>query len=276
VVLEHEGNVWSWDKMRMHRIQYKKTLADAALDGVIPEGELASPETMFKQAREALQAWIARVEQDGVAIIDRAKLRVPLPEEQARIVQRRFGDLSVMNSRINTAYSQTTHERLKQNPEEWYLYHTLYREARKTWGEIPYERIAKLLEKRPDWVIGDFGCGEAQLAKMLPNQVYSFDHVAINDKVTACDMAHTNLANESLDVAVFSLSLMGLNYADYLTEAYRTLKFGGLLKIAEPISRWAEKRSELIAQITGAGFSVVGEAEESGQFFYINAVKSLG
>ena len=49
----------------MHRIQYKKTLADAALDGVIPEGELASPETMFKQAREALQAWIARVEQDG-------------------------------------------------------------------------------------------------------------------------------------------------------------------------------------------------------------------
>jgi len=275
VVLEHDGNVWSWDKMRMHRIQYKKTLADAALDGVIPEGELASPETMFKQAREALQAWIARVEQDGVAIIERAKLRVPLPEEQARVIQRRFGDLSVMNSRINTAYSQTTHERLRKNPEEWYLYHTLYREARQTWTEIPFERIAKSLAKRPDWVIGDFGCGEAQLAAILPNKVYSFDHVAINDKVIVCDMTHTLLENETLDVAVFSLSLMGLNYADYLREAYRTLKFGGLLKIAEPISRWAEKRSELIAQIEKAGFSLVGNTEESNQFLYINAIKVI-
>jgi predicted SAM-dependent methyltransferase len=32
----------------------------------------------------------------------------------------------------------------------------------------------------------------------------------------------------------FSLSLMGLNYADYLKEAHRTLRFGGFLKIAEP------------------------------------------
>jgi hypothetical protein len=276
VVLEHEGNIWSWDKMRMHRIQYKKTLADAALDGVIPEGELASPETMFKQAREALQAWIARVEQEDLTTIDRAKLRVPLPEEQARAIRRRFGDLSAMNSRINTAYSQTTHERLKQNPEEWYLYHTLYREARQTWTEIPYEKIAESLKKRPDWVIGDFGCGEAKLAEILPNKIRSFDHVAINENVTECDISHTSLDAETLDVAVFSLSLMGLNYADYLKEAYRTLKFGGLLKIAEPISRWTEKRTELLSQIPNAGFALVGEIEESSQFFYINAVKPLG
>jgi hypothetical protein len=51
VVLAHNGEIWSWDKLRLHRIQYKKTLADAALDGVIPEGELASPETMLS-ARE--------------------------------------------------------------------------------------------------------------------------------------------------------------------------------------------------------------------------------
>lgn len=274
VVLEHEGNMWSWDKMRMHRIQYKKTLADAALDGVIPEGELASPETMFKQAREALQVWIARVEEDGVATIERARLRVPLPEEETRIIQRRFGDLSVMNNRFNTAYSQTTHERLQQNPAEWYLYHTLYREARQTWIEIPYERIAESLKKRPDWVIGDFGCGEALLARALPNQVHSFDHIAIDERVTTCDIAHTPLDAETLDVAVFSLSLMGLNYADYLKEAHRVLKFGGWLKIAEPMSRWNDKRAELLGQIASAGFVLVGEIEESNQFFYINAIKA--
>ncbi len=274
VILEHNGDIWSWDKMRMNRIQYKKTLADAAMDGVIPEGELSSPETMFKKAREALQAWITRIEQDGVAIIERAQLRVPLPKETAHIIQRRFGDLSVMNGRFNTSYSQTTHERLQTNPEEWYLYHTLYREARKEWVEIPFEKIAKSLKKRPDWIIGDFGCGEAKLVEILANKVYSFDHVAINENVTACDVTHTPLDDSALDVAVFSLSLMGLNYADYLKEAYRTLKFGGLLKIAEPINRWAEKRSELLSKITEAGFLLVGDVIESNQFLYIDAIKT--
>jgi len=275
VVLEHNGDIWSWDRMRMNRIQYKKTLADAAMDGVIPEGELSSPETLFKKAREALQTWIQRIEEDGIAIIERAQLKVPLPKETAQIIQRRFGDLSVMNSRFNTAYSSTTHERLNQNPEEWYLYHTLYREARKDWVEVPFEKIAKSLKKRPDWVIGDFGCGEAKLAALLPNKVVSFDHIAINENVTACDIAHVPLGDGALDVAVFSLSLMGLNYADYLKEAYRALRFGGILKIAEPISRWSEKRPELLSTIAEAGFVLVGSVEESHQFLYIDAIKMM-
>jgi hypothetical protein len=274
VVLAHGTDEWSWDKLRLHRIRYKKTLADAALDGVIPEGELASPEQMLKQAREALQAWLQRVAQDGVQTIDRALLKVPLPETIARVTRRRFGDLAVMHSRINSAYSHTTHERLTQQPEEWYHYHTLYREARQTWPEIPCERIAQSLAKRPDWVIGDFGCGEALLAAALPDhKVHAFDHIAINDRVTACDMTHTPLDDATLDVAVFSLSLMGLNYVDYLREAYRTLKFGGFLKIAEPIERWANKREGLLQQLKDVGFVLLGGVEEAGAFFYVSAVK---
>jgi superfamily II DNA or RNA helicase len=275
VVLAHKDDIWSWDKMRWHRIQWKKTLADAAVDGVIPEGELASPETMQKKANEALQAWILRVETDGVFVFERTQIEVPLPEFETQIALRRFGDFSMMNSRFNCAYSQTTHERLKQNPEEWYLYHTLYREARQNWSEIPYQKIAKSLKKRPDWVIGDFGCGEAKFAECLPNKVYSFDHIAINEDVIACDIAHTPLKEGQLDVVIFSLSLMGINYSDYLKEAYRVLKFGGLLKIAEPINRWLEKKSELLAQITIVGFLTIGNVEESSQFLYINAIKPL-
>jgi hypothetical protein len=273
VVLSHEDHIWSWDKWRWERIRWKKTLADAAMDGVIPEGELASLETMQKKANEALQAWIERVEKDGIFICDRTQLKVPLPEFEREIARRRFGDFSMMNSRFNCAYSQTTHERLNQNPEEWFLYHTLYREARQSWTEIPYEKIAKSLHKRPDWVVGDFGCGEAKLAESLPNKVYSFDHIAINETAIACDIAKTPLEDENLDVAVFSLSLMGINYPDYLKEAYRVLKFGGLLKIAEPINRWLDKQSDLLAQITNAGFMMIGNVEQSSQFLYINAIK---
>jgi hypothetical protein len=37
--------------------------------------------------------------------------------------------------------------------------------------------------------IGDFGCGEAKLLEAFgDNRVYSFNDVAINDKVKACDI----------------------------------------------------------------------------------------
>lgn len=39
-------------------------------------------------------------------------------------------------------------------------------------------------------------------------------------------MAHVPLENESVDVAVFCLSLMGTNLQDYILEANRVLKIG--------------------------------------------------
>lgn len=78
----------------------------------------------------------------------------------------------------------------------------------------------------PTYVIADFGCGEAELSKSVKQKVHSFDLVATNDCVTACDMAHVPLADSSVDVAVFCLSLMGTNLHDYLVEANRVLKTG--------------------------------------------------
>jgi hypothetical protein len=162
------------------------------------------------------------------------------------------------------------------DPEEFYLYHSLYREARKTWSEVPCQVIAEQLNKRPDWVIGDFGCGEALLSKSLRNKVYSFDHVAINPSVIACDMAHTGLDDEILDVAVFSLSLMGVNWEDYLKEAFRLLKNGSLLKVSEPASSWSENNYASLKQgIESAGFELLGEPRLSSKFVYVDAFKPL-
>jgi hypothetical protein len=66
-----------------------------------------------------------------------------------------------------------------------------------------------------------------------PERVYSFDHVAINGKVTVCDMKNTGLADDLLDVAVFSLSLLNRNWTDYIIEAKRCLATNGYLLIAE-------------------------------------------
>lgn len=76
-------------------------------------------------------------------------------------------------------------------------------------------------------VIVDFGCGQAKIAQTLDKdrfKIFSFDLVAVNNYVTACDMAHTNLFNNSVDIVVFCLSLMSSNISDCVKEANRVLK----------------------------------------------------
>jgi ribosomal RNA-processing protein 8 len=78
-------------------------------------------------------------------------------------------------------------------------------------------------------VVADFGCGDARLARSIPNKVHSFDLVAVSREVTACNMAHTPLSSASVDIVVFCLSLMGTDLGAYLTEASRVLKEGSVL-----------------------------------------------
>lgn len=76
-------------------------------------------------------------------------------------------------------------------------------------------------------VVADFGCGDAKLAQEFPeNKIHSFDLIAVNQYVTAGDMAHTNLNNGSVDIAIFCLSLMGTNLQSFIKEANRVLKIG--------------------------------------------------
>jgi hypothetical protein len=67
---------------------------------------------------------------------------------------------------------------------------------------------------------------------------------------------------------------MGLNYRDYLREAYRLLKYGGWLKIAEPTSRWGDgKLEQLLEAFASCGFSMVGLPERRDRFIYFSAIK---
>ncbi len=188
--------------------------------------------------------------------------------------RRRYGDFSTINRNWNQSRSDTTHTRLQQNPEEWAHYHTVYRDARRDWPVVPYEEVIKWCHRRSGYVIGDFGCGEGKLAKALSDRhtVYSFDHVAINDDVVACDIAHVPLDDETLDVAVFSLSLMGSNFTDYLREAYRTLKLDGHLHIYEATSRFTD-RTVFGKNLKALGFAVL-TIEDLWKFTHIHALKT--
>jgi ribosomal RNA-processing protein 8 len=61
--------------------------------------------------------------------------------------------------------------------------------------------------------IGDFGCGKAKIMDIFgSDRVKSFDNIAINEKVIACDFKSVPLEDGYLDVIVFSLSLMEKNW----------------------------------------------------------------
>lgn len=265
------GERWSWCDSKMQRLRFKKSIADAAVDGIVPEGYLRTP----AQAYQDVIAWLEKLE-TGVQVITRQKIVIPLPDDNPADVQRRqhrYGDFSNLNRYWNQTRSEATHERLQTNPEEWEHYHTLYQESRKNWTVIPYEEMIRWCQRRSGYTIGDFGCGEALLAQTVSDRhtVYSFDHIAINDKVIACDMAHVPLEDEALDVAIFSLSLMGSNFTDYLREAYRTLKLDGQLHIIEATSRF-NNLSQFQSDLKTLGFAVVS-VQDMWKFTHIRAMK---
>ncbi|MEL6442457.1 MAG: helicase-related protein [Cyanobacteria bacterium J06621_8] len=268
------GNEWSWCESKLLRIENKRDIAKAAVDGEIPDSnDQLSP----AKATQYWMGWLKRLSEEGIYEIERKQIRVPLDESDMAEVSRRlavYDDFAALNARWNKAYSHTTNKRLRQNPEEWCYYHTRMDEFEKQWKIIPQvECIKHLKENLPlGSMVGDFGCGQAKLEEALQeiHTVYSFDHIAVNQNVFACDMIDTPLDNATLDAAIFSLSLMGLNIKDYITEAYRTLKPGGQLIIYHPAKQ--HNRDKFVYSLSQLGFAVIKHCEVY-KWHYIWAIK---
>src|SRR5258708_5038837 len=115
---EVNGQRWSWCESKMQRLAFKKSIADAAVDGVVPEGHLRSP----AQAYQDVLAWLERLETGEGQVVSRPRIVVPLPETDPNDVtrrRRRYGDFSAMNRTWNQTRSEATHTRLQPNPEQW-------------------------------------------------------------------------------------------------------------------------------------------------------------
>ncbi|XP_065086049.1 ribosomal RNA-processing protein 8 [Ochlerotatus camptorhynchus] len=178
---------------------------------------------------------------------------------------------------INEQLYKTTGTEAKllfqEDPSAFQAYHEGYRHQIVQWSVNPLDRIIKSFSKLPaDYVVADFGCGEARLAEAIEQKVYSLDLVAANNSVIACDMAHTPLETNSINVAVFCLSLMGTNLRDFLLEANRVLKVGGLLKIAEVSSRYNNVK-EFIDCVHKCGYLLDNKDLNHKLFYFFNFKK---
>jgi hypothetical protein len=259
---------YHYDDLKWKRIQFKRTLADCAVDGTLPEKNLVTPE---QAAMEAIR-WFERLERGEISTVTRRDLNVELTPVEIKKRVIKYGDFTRLNNKINNENSETTHSRILKDPKEWDEYHRQYREARKSWPITPFEEIIKRISQlSPRLLIGDFGCGEAKiLEKFGANRVSSLDHVAINNKVTPCDIKSVPLSNEAIDIAIFSLSLMGRNWPEYIKEAKRCLATNGYLLIAETTKSMKGRLSKIKEVIEKQGFDIYNE-EEKGDFTFIEA-----
>ncbi|XP_059294221.1 ribosomal RNA-processing protein 8 [Lycium ferocissimum] len=148
------------------------------------------------------------------------------------------GHFRMLNEKLYTCSGDEALNYFKENPELFNVYHAGYQEQMLHWPEQPVNVITKWLKDHsPSLIVADFGCGDARLARSVKNKVWSLDLVANDPSVIACDMSNTPLESSSVDVAVFCLSLMGIDYPSFLQEARRVLKPRGWLLIAEVKSR---------------------------------------
>jgi hypothetical protein len=186
---------YQYDELKWKRIQFKRTLADCAVDGRLPEKNLVTPQ---QAAMEAVR-WLERLERGEISTVVRRDLNVELTPVEIKKRVIKYGDFTRLNNKINNEKSETTHDRMLNDPREWEEYHRQYREARRNWAIVPYEEITKRIRQlSPRLIIGDFGCGEAKILESFgDNRVYSFDHIAINNKVKACDIKSVPLPDEA-------------------------------------------------------------------------------
>ncbi|XP_034556443.1 ribosomal RNA-processing protein 8 [Notolabrus celidotus] len=210
----------------------------------------------------------------------------PAAPEPEVILDRSASLRSRMEQRLESArfryinevlYSTTSGEArrmFKQDPEAFGIYHRGYTAQVQRWPSNPVDAIISYIQQKPpSLVVADFGCGDCKIARSVKNKVHSFDLVSTCELVTVCDMANVPLPDRSVDIAVFCLSLMGTNLADFLAEANRVLKMGGVLKVAEVASRFENVRS-FITGLANLGFKMVSKDSENTHFHSFESVKT--
>ncbi|CAD6196882.1 unnamed protein product [Caenorhabditis auriculariae] len=200
-----------------------------------------------------------------------------LTESKKRLEAGRF---RFLNEKLYTMSGSDALEFFKEDPQSFQCYHKGFADQTKKWPIDPVKELIRWLNGgvSDGSVILDLGCGEAKIAAAVGHRykVRSFDLLSINERVEACDMAHLPVEESSADVCIFCLSLMGTNLQDYIKEAYRVLKTGGILKIAEVTSR-IPKVKLFCEAITKMGFEAkTGGQKSLGDYFTMFEFKKAG
>ena len=260
----NNGKEWSWDDKRFRIIKTKRTLSDAVVDGRFASIFSLNRSKLLRDAVESLREGI----QDFT--ITRKKLEVEVVETKTR----EYSSESIITSthqKASTSTSSRMHEWFSEDKSRWKEYHKVREENLKDWVENPITVIAERLNENSGQTIADLGCGMNRLKDLVKNYKawYSFDHCAVDPSVVEADCSdlHEYLGDESVDSAVFCMSLWGTDYLDSIKEAHRYLKTGGTLYVVEPKDK--VDQSVLLGEVVQLGFNLTNLVlERNGKTYF--------
>ncbi|XP_055916874.1 ribosomal RNA-processing protein 8 [Eupeodes corollae] len=274
----------------------KKNIKDSstASGQIFPRPPLAPPPSpppitespALKQSKSILRGRVTKPNKKSKPAKESPnKIKMPTPKPtqsssfEAKLKENLMGGrFRFINEQLYTMSSKSANKLFREDKSAFEAYHEGYRHQVQKWPMNPLNKIIKFIKKLPkDSVVGDFGCGEGKLGQSVPNKVFSIDLVACRKDIIASDMANTPLDNECLNVAVYCLSLMGTNLNDYLLEANRCLKMGGILLAAEIESRFDDVR-QFIKSLENCGFSLIKKdaSVKLFLFFQFKKVRNVG
>lgn len=259
----NDGKMWSWDEKRYNIIKTKRTLSDAVVDGRFASVFNLNRKKLLNDAIQSLKKGISDFS------VSRKKLEA---DYSINVNTREYKESFICNIHQKASTSSSSHmnEYFRSNPDKWREYHSIREENKKEWVEDPINVIAEKLNKNRHQVIADLGCGMNQLKTLVNSysQWYSFDHYSDDETVIKADISDLReyLQDNSVDAAVFCMSLWGTNYMDYIKESYRYLKSCGIVYIAEPKDKI--NQSELIGGATQIGFEIISiDFERNGKSY---------
>jgi superfamily II DNA or RNA helicase len=173
--------------------------------------------------------------------------------------------------------SKTTHQKLLEDPTEWYNYHDardISFQGYTDQSQIPRNRVISYLEKKRKHRIPkilDLGCGrnniEHHFTHINPNSKFTiigYDHVAeqgVNSRVGNISDLSEQEPDETTDICIYSQSLMGSDKINYLDEGYRILRYNGEFVIADHIDIFNDVKEKLV----GLGCNIIKEEQDSNE-----------
>ncbi|KAI9915065.1 hypothetical protein PsorP6_007014 [Peronosclerospora sorghi] len=202
------------------------------------------------------------------------------PVEQLAAMRRKLngGKFRMLNEQLYTITGEDAFATFQNDPVLFDVYHQGFRAMADKWPTNPLDTFITYVKRFPKAIVADFGCGDARLAESVSNKVHSFDLVSRKPHVQACNIAAVPLEDESVDIGVYCLALMGTSVREYVREVHRVLKPGGVLKVAEVKSRF---ESEALGGIDGfvrtlrkMGFDCTHKDERNTMFVLLDFLKS--
>ena len=169
--------------------------------------------------------------------------------------------LRLVDEKLYTSESSDIH----LTEQEFIAYHDAYDKASQKWPTKPIDHIVKFIKKRiagkkpiQKFKFADVGCGREPLLKIKLGQrakVQSFDLVSTNKDIVKANMDKLPIDDQSIDCAVYSLSLMAKNLGNIILEAKRILKLNGHLLIVEVSSRFQGHEKRFVTKLEALGLS---------------------